>query len=206
MFDELLDIADRLLGPNGCPWDRKQTLFSLQAYLLEEMHELIEAIDSKEPKHITEELGDVFYALVFIGKIGENEHLFSLDEVMKQINEKLIRRHPHIFANVKVDSVDDVLKNWELIKKNEKDRKTILDGIPPTLPLLPRCQKVIEKLRRSKSSLAPQPSPNEISDASIGEELWILVAQAQSAGIDAEGALRRHCSLIEKKFRETEEN
>jgi tetrapyrrole methylase family protein / MazG family protein len=180
-------------------------LFTLQAYLLEEVHELIEAIDSQDSGHIVEELGDVFYAMIFIGKIGEKNQLFTLDEVMKQINEKLIRRHPHIFANEKIDSVDDVLKNWESIKKKEKERKSILDGIPSTLPVLARCQKVIEKLRRSKSSLLPQPPLNEFSDAQIGERLWELVAQAQSSGIDAEGALRRFCSRMEKQFREGKE-
>ena len=169
---------------------------------MEETHELIEAIDGQDPSHIVEELGDVLYAWVFIGKIGEKQKLFTLDEIMKQINEKLIRRHPHIFANEKIDSVDDVLKNWEIIKKKEKDRKTILDGIPSSLPLLARCQKVIEKLRRSKSSLLPESSATEISEAQIGQQLWTIVAQAASSGIDAEGALRRYCSQLEKQFRD----
>ncbi len=200
-FDDLLNIADRLLSPGGCSWDQKQTLFTLQAYLLEEAHELIEAIDSRESQHIVEELGDVFYALVFIGKIGEKEKLFTLDEVMNQINKKLIRRHPHIFANEKVHSDEEIVKNWEIIKKKEKERKTILDGIPPTLPLLARCQKVIEKLRRSKSSLVSESSPKEITEAEIGQCLWSLVATAQGSGIDAEGALRRYCNHIESEYR-----
>jgi tetrapyrrole methylase family protein / MazG family protein len=199
-FDELLDIADRLLGPGGCPWDQKQTLLTLQAYLLEEAHELIEAIDRREAEHIAEELGDVFYALVFIGKIGEKEKLFTLADAMQQINEKLIRRHPHIFANEKIHSVDDVLNNWEKIKKTEKKRKTILDGIPGTMPMLPRCQKVIEKLRRSKSPLAPKSSSQELTETEAGRQLWELVAQAESAGIDAEGALRRYCRQMEQKI------
>lgn len=200
-FDDLLDIADRLLGPGGCPWDQKQTFSTLQAYLLEEAHELIEAMDSLESQQIVEELGDVFYALVFIGKIGEKEKLFTLDEVMKQVNEKLIRRHPHIFANEKVHSVEEIVQNWEIIKKKEKERKTILDGIPPTLPLLARCQKVIEKLRRSKSSLISETSAKEITEEEIGKSLWSLVATAQGAGIDAEGALRRYCKQIESQYR-----
>jgi tetrapyrrole methylase family protein / MazG family protein len=189
------------LGPQGCPWDQKQTLFTLQTYLLEEAHELIEAIDTRDSKHIVEELGDVFFSLVFIGKIGEKEKLFTLDEVLKEICEKLIRRHPHIFANEKIHSVDDVIKNWEIIKKKEKERKTILEGIPSTLPILTRCQKVIEKLRRSKSSLVSESSSKDVTEEEIGRRLWELVAQAQGAGIDAEGVLRRYCNETEKEFK-----
>lgn len=194
------------MGSGGCPWDQKQTLFTLQAYLLEEAHELIEAIDSQDPGHIVEELGDVFYSLVFIGKIGEKEKLFTLEEALKQINEKLIRRHPHIFANEKIHSVDDVLDNWEKIKKKEKERQTILDGIPSTMPIMARCQKVIDKLHRSKSPLAPKSSSESSSEEQIGQSLWSLIAQAQSAGIDAEGALRRYCSKVEKTFKSLPED
>lgn len=200
-FEHLLQIAGRLLGPKGCPWDQKQTLSTLQTYLLEEVHELIEAIDLRDPQHIMEELGDVFYALVFIGKIGEKENLFSLDEVLKQVNEKLIRRHPHIFSDEKVETADDVLRNWEAIKKKEKGRKSIFDGIPPTLPMLAKSQKIIDKLRRSQSKLAPEISLNlSLSEEEIGRRLWAVVADAQSVGIDAESALRRYCSQIEKKY------
>jgi MazG family protein len=202
-FDDLLQIADRLLGPNGCPWDQKQTLFTLQTYLLEEVHELIEAIDLKDPQHTIEELGDVFYALVFIGKIGEIENLFSLEEVLKQVNEKLIRRHPHIFSDEKVETADDVLRNWEAIKKKEKERKSIFEGIPPSLPMLAKSQKIIGKLRRSKSTLAPEVIQKKaISEEDIALRLWSIVSEAESAGIDAESALRRYCGQIEKKYHE----
>ena len=102
---------------------------------------------------------------------------------------------------VTVHSDEEIVKNWEIIKKKEKERKTILDGIPPTLPLLARCQKVIEKLRRSKSSLVSESSPKEITEAEIGQCLWSLVATAQGSGIDAEGALRRYCNHIESEYR-----
>ena len=200
----LLTIADRLLGPGGCPWDREQTLLTLQTYLLEEAHELIEAIDSNDPKKIVEELGDVLFTLVFIGKLGQKENLFTFEEAEKLECEKLIRRHPHIFANEKVDSVDEVLRNWEKIKKDEradKGRETILDGIPPTLPMLARAQKIILKLRRAKSSLVSKKTEQKLSENEIAQRLWEIVAEAESSDVDAESALRRFCQQIEEKHR-----
>jgi tetrapyrrole methylase family protein / MazG family protein len=202
-FNKLLSITDRLLGPGGCPWDQQQTLRTLETYLLEEAHELIEAIDSNEAGKIVEELGDVLFTLVFIGKIGEKEKLFSFDQAVRGEIEKLIRRHPHIFAEKKVESVDDVLRNWEAIKKEElekKGRKTILDGIPATLPALSRAQKVIEKLKRSKSPLAPKPDLKNSTEEEIGERLWHLVAEANCSKVDAESALRRYSAQVEKKI------
>ncbi len=200
----LLKIADRLLGPGGCPWDQEQTLLTLQTYLLEEAHELIEAIDSNDPKKIVEELGDVLFTLVFIGKLGEKQNLFTFEEAEQHECEKLIRRHPHIFANEKVESVDEVLRNWEKIKKDEradKGRETILDGIPPTLPILARAQKIILKLRRAKSSLVPEKSEKKQTESEIAQRLWDLVSEAENSGVDAESALRRFCRQIEEKHR-----
>ncbi len=194
-FKRLLEIADKLLGPNGCPWDLEQTFFTLQPYLLEETHELIEAIDAKDPNKISEELGDVLYALVFIAKLGEKEHSFALKDSIRNVGEKLVRRHPHIFANTKISSTDDVLKNWEEVKKKE-GKKSPIDNIPPTLPALARAQKVIHKLRRAKSSIVEE----KISD-DIGQKIWDLVKEAEAEGIDAESALRRICLAYEEKHR-----
>ena len=202
---DLLQIADRLLGPGGCPWDREQTLSTLQTYLLEEVHELIEAIDDNEPREIVEELGDVLFTLVFIGKIGEREKRFSFEDAVRHECAKLIRRHPHIFGQEKVDSVEDVVSNWEKIKQGEmaeKGRTTVLDGIPPTLPALLRAQKMIAKLRRIKSSLAPASSSQKLTDGDVGQKLWEIVAEAQSSGVDPESALRRVCRQIEENFKQ----
>lgn len=199
-FDQLLKIADRLLGENGCPWDREQTFFSLQPYLLEETHELLEAIDSQSPELMAEELGDVLYALVFIAKLGEIQGLFTMADALKGVSEKLIRRHPHIFGEAEISSSDDVVKNWEAIKKQEmegKGRKTILDGIPPSLPALPRCQKILHKLKRAKSALFPKIEGGALSEEAVGEGLWRLIAEAEASGVDAESALRR---IIAKKM------
>ena len=151
-FDNLLAIADRLLGPNGCPWDLKQTFFTLQPYLLEEAHELIEAIDQENPLKIAEELGDVLYVLIFAAKIGEKEGKFTMSDALQTVAEKLIRRHPHIFGEEKISSTEDVVRNWEEIKKKEGKANPISD-IPATLPALARAQKVIHKLQRHKSPI-----------------------------------------------------
>ncbi len=194
-FQKLLDIADQLLGPQGCPWDREQTFFTLQPYLLEETHELIEAIDAQDSVKICEELGDVFYALIFIAKLAEKESLFTLSKTLETISEKLIRRHPHVFGDQKVSSTEEILTNWEAVKQKE-GKKSPIDQIPPTLPALARAQKVIHKLRRAKSSVIE----GKISD-DISQRLWDLVAEAESQGIDAESALRRICLAYEQKFK-----
>jgi MazG family protein len=186
-IEELLNIADRLLGPNGCPWDQKQTLHTLQPYLLEETHELIEAIDTQDPAKVLEELGDVLYALVFIAKLSEKN--FTFTDAVKGVCEKLIRRHPHVFGNEKISSIDDVKSNWEKIKKQE-GKKGPIDGIPPSLPALSRAQKIIHKLK-----------PKNTDSSDLGQRLWDLVCEADAQGIDAESALRRTCQLYEEKHR-----
>ena len=194
-FENLLEIANRLLGTGGCPWDREQTFFTLQPYLLEETHELIEAIDGKDPKKISEELGDVLYALIFIAKLGEKEGSFTFAESVRTVAEKLIRRHPHVFGEKKISSTEDVVNNWEEIKKQEGKKSPIAD-IPPTLPALCRAQKVIHKLRKSEIFKVEERNSHE-----IGERLWDLVQEADAQGIDAESALRRVCLAEEKKHR-----
>lgn len=193
-FEFLIEIADRLLGPAGCPWDKEQTFFTLQPFLLEEAHELIEAIDLQNPSKISEELGDVLYALIFIAKLGEKNGIFTLSQSIRQVAEKLIRRHPHVFGEKKISSTDEVVSNWEEVKKQEGKKSPIAD-IPPTLPALARAQKVIHKLRSHKKELLEEKNSDD-----IGNLLWELVKQADSQGIDAESALRRICLAYEEKF------
>jgi MazG family protein len=193
---KLLDVAKTLLGPNGCPWDRQQTLLTLQPYVLEEAHELIEAIDSQDKQKMKEELGDLFYTIVFVANLAEKEGLFTLSEAMHEVTEKMIRRHPHIFGNEKADSADEVMQNWERIKKQE-GKKTLFEGMPPTLPALARAQKVFSKLRRK--GLAPSRSPEIQTEEELGERLWQLIEEAEFAGFDAESVLRRFCKRHEDK-------
>jgi MazG family protein len=193
----LTDIADKLLSPEGCAWDREQTFFTLQPYLLEEMHELIEAIDLQQGDKIQEELGDVLYAVVFVAKLAEKKGWFTFESAVKGVCEKLIRRHPHVFGDLKTDSTEEILENWEKIKKQE-GRKNPLEGIPPSLPALARAQKVVRKLKRVKKS---KEDPL-LSEAEIGQRLWALVEEAEKAGVDAESALRRASAAHESAAQE----
>lgn len=199
-FKQLLAVADRLLGPGGCPWDLEQTLFTLQSYLLEETHELIEAIDEGKAHKISEELGDVLYALIFIAKLGEKEGSFTLSGSIKNVAEKLIRRHPHVFGEKIVESSDDVVRNWEEIKKQE-GKKNPIEGIPPTLPALARAQKVIHKLLKAKSPLVSTAAAALSSEEELGQKLWDLIREADMKGYDAESALRRTSQSYEEKFK-----
>ncbi len=194
-FEHLLSVADRLLGPDGCPWDLQQTFFTLQPYLLEETHELIEAIDEGSASKMMEELGDVLYALIFIAKLAEKEGRFTLAQSAEMAANKLIRRHPHIFGEKKFSSIDDLATTWEEVKKSE-GKKDPIAGIPPTLPALARAQKVISKMKR-KAKVA---IVEKISE-DIGQRLWDLVLEAETAGVDAESALRRTCLAYEEKCR-----
>src|ERR1700720_2855460 len=119
-FDELLHVAEKLLSPEGCPWDLKQTFQSLQPYVLEEAHEVIEAVDLDDDQKIVEELGDLLYTIIFYGKLAEKTRRFSMEQIVSTVKEKLIRRHPHVFGDVNVENVDEVVSNWEKIKKQEK--------------------------------------------------------------------------------------
>ena len=203
-FESLLGIAEKLLGPQGCPWDRKQTFLSLQPYVLEEAHEVIEAVDADDDGKIVEELGDLLYTIVFYGKLAEKNGRFSILDIIRGIEEKLIRRHPHVFGEVKVADADEVLKNWEKIKKEEKKDsppKPKQSELPPTLPALSRAQKILRKMQRANSPLVPKveqlASPSE---KEIGDQMLALVASAESAGVDAESALRRSLSRLEQEF------
>lgn len=193
-FKKLVSISEQLLGPGGCPWDQEQTLFTLQPYLLEETHELIEAIDANDPTKISEELGDVLYALIFIAKLGEKDGTFTLPDSIRLVAEKLVRRHPHVFGDKKIATTDEVISNWEETKKKE-GKKSPIDNIPPTLPALARAQKVIHKLRKAKKEFSRKESDD------IGQRLWDLVLEADSQGVDAESALRRVCLEVEKEFK-----
>ncbi len=194
-FDKFLAVAEAMLSDRGCPWVKEQTFETTKPYLLEEMHELLEAIDLNQPEKIKEELGDCFYILVFLAKYAEKTKTFTLQEVLHAESEKLIRRHPHVFEDAEVSSPEDVLRKWEVIKKKE-GKKSPIAGIPPTLPSLARAQKIISKLRRLKQE--PPISSELQSEEELGKKLWALVQEAESRGFDAESALRTLCLRIEE--------
>ncbi len=147
-FKDLVEIMAALRSENGCPWDRQQTHESLKRYLIEETYEVLEAIDLKDRDRLAEELGDLLLQIVFHGRIGQEEGTFSMDDVIDRICKKLIFRHPHVFGGEKVESPEEVLENWEALKKKEKAIKTqtgVLRDVPKNLPALMRSYKVQQK-------------------------------------------------------------
>lgn len=141
MIDIMNDLREK------CPWDKKQTIQSLRQQSIEELYELADAISDEDWKGIKEELGDLFLHLVFYAKIGQEQGQFSLDEVLKGINEKLIRRHPHVYGDVKLDNAEDVKRNWEQIKLQE-GKKSVLSGVPKSLPATVKAMRLQEKAKQ----------------------------------------------------------
>jgi tetrapyrrole methylase family protein/MazG family protein/ATP diphosphatase len=142
-FSVLVRLMQRLLAPDGCPWDREQSPESLKRYVLEEACELIDAIDGGDPGLVKEELGDLALQIAFLGEIFRTRGEFGPDEVMLEICTKLVRRHPHVFADVDAATADDVLVNWDRIKNEEKRQRPLLDSIPKSLPVRPSLLKIV---------------------------------------------------------------
>ena len=182
----LVEVMDRLR--TECPWDREQTHTSLTRYLLEETHEVLEAIDSGDLDHLREELGDLLMQVYFHARIAQEtprqEGGFDLEDVAAGITDKLVRRHPHVFAGVEVADADEVERNWEAIKAEEKQRTGPTEGIPASLPALAYADKVLGRLHERGSDVA-LPEGDD-----IGARLLALVAEARAQGTDPETALR----------------
>ncbi len=145
-IEKLIKTVEKLRAPDGCPWDREQTHKSLKRYLIEETYETIDAIDSGDDAAIMEELGDVLLQVVLHAQIASENKKFTMNDIAKFINEKMISRHPHVFGDVTVKNSEEVLVNWEILKKKEKpERKDIFDGIPAALPALLKAYKISKK-------------------------------------------------------------
>lgn len=147
-FARLVEIMEKLRGPKGCPWDKAQKREDLKTYLLEETYEVLDAINEKSNEKLKEELGDLLLQIVFHAQIAKEEKKFDIEDVCKEINKKLIRRHPHVFSDVKAKTPEIVLKNWEKIKKGEKKGKSALEGIPKIFPALLKAYRLQEKAGR----------------------------------------------------------
>ncbi len=189
---DFVDVMDRLR--NECPWDQEQTHESLVRYLLEETYETIEAIESGDAEHLREELGDLLLQVMFHARIASEDPdmPFTIDDVAGQIVEKLIRRHPHVFADVEVDGTADVEANWHTIKAAEKSRGSSMEGIPPGLPALSLADKVVGRALKASAPISvPTPAESAYTTESLGDVLFALVAAAHGAGLDAEQALRQ---------------
>ena len=187
---DLVAVMDRLRSPGGCPWDAEQTHESLVPYLIEETHELVEAIESGDRTHMVEELGDVLLQVFFHARMAQEhpDSPFGIDDVAGGIVDKLVRRHPHVFADVDAETAEDVAANWEQIKAAEKPHRTSpFDGIPEGLPALACANKVAGRLSKAgRFDLAVAAA----ADDDLGSRLFALVLEARDKGQDPEAALR----------------
>ena len=148
LFRQLCEVIARLRSPTGCPWDRQQTLETIKPYTLEETYELLEAIDSQDDAAIVEELGDVLLQVILDSQIAADEGRFSLIDVVDELNRKMIRRHPHVFGEAAAETAADVVHHWERVKREEKQRESIFDGLPTALPALARAARLSKKAAR----------------------------------------------------------
>ena len=226
-FDEFVTIVKRLR--NECPWDREQTHDSIRHLLLEETYEVLESMDNKDYNELKIELGDVLLHVAFNAIIAEGDGNFDLKDVLNAINNKLITRHPHVFGDVKVSGTKEVLKNWEHIKLGEKERKSLLDGVPKELPSLTRAYRIQEKSskvgfdwdtseesfkkveeeiiefkeaaekRKLKKGTLDETDMSELEDE-LGDILFAVVNYSRFLAINPENALRKTIAKYIKRF------
>lgn len=205
---DLLKVMTKLRSPKGCPWDREQSHHSLRWHAVEEVYELIDAIEAKDDHEMEEELGDLLLQVVFHCQLARERGAFNFDKVARHITDKLIRRHPHVFGNLKVKNVDQVWANWEKIKRAEKDgthraRPSALDGIPKHLPALQHAEKLTKKARKAKL-IAPKQGRSTRTKSQVARQLLDLASYAQSRGWSAEDLLRQETRRFERSLRVTE--
>jgi MazG family protein len=221
-LEDLLQLIETLRGKSGCPWDREQTPETLAVYLVEEVYELIDAIESGSPQEICEELGDVLFQIFFMAELYQEMKHFDIYDAARVNTEKMIRRHPHVFGNVETGNTDDIRKLWHKIKMREKNKSTaasVLDSVPAKLPALMRAyriaeraaatgfdwdnissvmEKVEEELSEFTSAL---PLKNDEVSMEFGDILFTLVNVARFARIHPETSLTRSIKKFEKRFR-----
>lgn len=227
-FDELVEVMRKLRGPDGCPWDREQTLETLKKSLVEECYEVLEAMDHDDPDELKKELGDLLLQVVFQAEIMDEAGKFNVYDVADAIKEKLIRRHPHIFGDVVVKNSEEVSVNWEEIKKMEKGhehRNSVLDGIPKALPSLDRAYKIQNKVRKKGFEFETVDDAfdkifeelEELKEAyahktevdikeEMGDMLFSIVNVARMLKIDPSSALTNTNKKFEERFRYIEKN
>lgn len=229
LFDQLIEIMAKLRGPEGCPWDKEQTSDTIKGHLIEEAYEVVEAINNKDYKELNEELGDLLLQVVFHSQLAKETGQFDISDVIKGINEKLIRRHPHIFAGQRVEDTKEVLKRWEEIKKQEKEisgkekEASYLDGVPIGLPALsysqrlqtkaarvgfdwPQATDILEKIDEEITEFKEAISKKEYTEVEkeFGDVLFTLVNLARKLKIDSESALIRVANDFSNRFNKME--
>ncbi len=220
-FQELLGIIEKLRGEKGCPWDRVQTRDSLKPYIVEEAYELVEAIDENDPAKIREELGDLLFQIVFQCQIAKERGEFSASDVIEAIGRKMIARHPHVFGDAECRTPDEVLKQWEVLKKEEgKCRDSILDGVPQAMSSLLRAhrlqkraaqvgfdwdrmedvlQKVDEEMREFREAI--QSGDKSAMEDELGDVLFMLVNLSRFIKVNPEDAHRKTIGKFAQRFR-----
>lgn len=192
-FKKIIEVSNALMGENGCLWDHKQTFETLKKYLLEESYEIIDAVDAEDSHNLLEELGDLFYIIIFFCKIAEKEKKFTLEEAIASVNKKLVYRHPHVFGGVKLSSVEEIKEQWTLLKREEKaHRKSKCEGIPKALPALAKAQKIIELMEIEEDVAF------EVDEENLGKILFNVAYAAQKKGLQAEFALHREIASREE--------
>jgi tetrapyrrole methylase family protein/MazG family protein len=227
-LDRLMEIMDTLRGPGGCPWDMEQDHKSIMKCLIEEAYELADAIEEDNADDIKEELGDVFLQVIFHSAISQDNNMFTLDDVVNELCDKLIYRHPHVFGDTKVRDSEEVIKNWERLKRKEnakKQRESILSGIPNTLPALLNALKiqsvvsrvgfdwenpegVLDKIKEEIQEVkeAVDGKNEDRMEDEIGDLFFSVVNLARLLKIDPEAALRRTNKKFSRRFFEIEKN
>ena len=209
----LREVMDKLRSPGGCPWDAEQDHSSLLKYLLEESYEFIESVENNDRAAMQEELGDLLLQVYFHSRMAEEDakQPFNIEDVAKSVADKLIRRHPHVFAGEIVDSSADVLENWEKQKASEKGRTSAIDGVPLAQPALPLATKVLYRLKKLNYDLAvsePIKLKDDVDQDQFGQILLGLITQAVDKGLDPEAALRQATKelIVQIQEHETRKN
>lgn len=220
-FVELMELIQTLRGPNGCPWDKKQTPEDVKAYLVEELYEILEAIDMDEKDMLVEEIGDLLFMILFLVNLYEEKKAFTLSDALNTIKKKMVHRHPHVFGSETVSSAEKVKTRWQMLKEKEgkKPKKSFLDGIPKNLPALSRAffltskasevgfdwqtpgevlKKVKEEIEELETAL-PEKEKQRVADE-IGDIIFGMVNLSRHLGIEPEQALRRSNEKFVSRF------
>jgi MazG family protein len=208
-IEDLKATMARLRAPDGCPWDQEQTHATLVRCLIDEVSELIDTIDRNDAAHMREELGDVLIQVVFHAQIAAEQGLFDFEDVARDINDKLIRRHPHVFGTGKLDTSEQVIAEWEKIKATEKkngpaqNSGRIFKELPPRLPSLMFAEAVWKQIEKKSLPVGDAADVTkiaalgaELDEASLGKQLFELAAAARKKGLDPEAALRLHATKV----------
>jgi MazG family protein len=227
-FEALVQVMSRLRAPGGCPWDRKQSFDTIKSYLLEETYEVLDAIDARDWRGVAEELGDLLLQPVFLAEMAAEQGLFTISDSLDAINEKLVRRHPHVFGDAPAETPEDVKERWDEIKKQEKPARgssdeSVLDGVPRNLPALVEAEKigqkaattgfewpdiggVMEKLQEEAAELvsAKETGTQEHIEHELGDLLFTVVNLARFLKVDPEQALRKTNGRFRKRFTHVE--